>query len=149
MSCFWLSITTRYQHELSLVFFGFFAIFSFSISFPLLSLATIAMADKKSPRESSSRVQPLLFDALEAVGSNYMEWSIDVKAYFSSEELDDAIDDELEENFPMSSKWKALLILRRHLHTSLRQQYIQVDTSVELWRQLHARFYHERTIFLP
>ena len=62
------------------------------------------MAEKKSPREISSRVQPLLFDALEADGSNYMEWNIDVKAYLFSEELEDAIDSEPKEDFPNSSK---------------------------------------------
>ena len=106
------------------------------------------MAEKKSPWEINSWVQPLLFDALEADGSNYMEWSIDVKAYFFLKELEDVIDSEPEEDFPNSSKWKALLVLRRHLHYSLWQEYIQVDNRAELWHLLHACFYHERTIFL-
>ena len=46
-------------------------------------------------------------------------------------------------------KWKALLILKRHLDIFLRQQFLQVDDPHSLQKQLEAWFYHEKTIFFP
>jgi hypothetical protein len=70
-------------------------------------------------------------------------------AYLRAEELDATIDPAHEEEIPTSHKWHTLLILRRHLDFSLRQQYIQVEDPAELWAVLEARFKHEQTIFLP
>ena len=44
---------------------------------------------------------------------------------------------------------KALLILRRHINYALRNQYLLIEKSDELWKELKARFYHEKTIHLP
>jgi hypothetical protein len=52
-------------------------------------------------------------------------------------------------DLPVTSKWKALLILRMHLDVSLRQQLIQVEDPHTLYKQLEVRFHHEKTIFLP
>ena len=87
-------------------------------------------------------------EALEVDGSNYKEWSHDAKAYLCAEELDSALTSPRLTELSTASKWKALLILRRHLDTSLRQQYIQVDSPCKLWRQLGVRFHREKTIFL-
>lgn len=107
----------------------------------------MATAASKRPRES--RTQPLLFDALEPDGSNFMEWSHDVRAFLNAEELAGALEFQTLEALPSPHRWQALLTLRRHLDASLRQQYIQVDNPAELWSQLQARFHHEQTIFLP
>ena len=66
-------------------------------------------------------MQPLLFEALEADGSNYMEWSHDAKTYLYAEELDSALTSPTLTELSTTSKWKVLLILRRHLDTSLRK----------------------------
>jgi hypothetical protein len=47
-------------------------------------------ATKRQP-EGKARVQPLLFEALEADGSNYLEWSIDARSYLCAEELDSSL----------------------------------------------------------
>ena len=52
-------------------------------------------------------------------------------------------------DLPASTLAKALQALCRHLDTSLRREYIQVEHPVELWAQLKACFLHEKTIFLP
>jgi hypothetical protein len=103
----------------------------------------------KRPPEGKARVQPLLFEALEANGRNYLEWSIDAKSYLCAEELDGSLAATPPATISASSTWKALLILRRHLDLSLRKQYIQVDNPNELWKKLEARYHHEKTIFLP
>lgn len=67
-------------------------------------------------------MQPLLFKALEADGSNYyLEWSIDAKSYLYVEELDYTMESPMQRDLPTSSIWKAFLILMWHLDVSLRQ----------------------------
>jgi hypothetical protein len=39
--------------------------------------------------------------------------------------------------------------MRKHIDDSLEQQYLQIEDPTDLWRQLEARFRHEKTIFLP
>ena len=109
----------------------------------------MAEPSSKRPKESNTRIQPLLFEALEADGSNYLEWSINAKSYLCVEELDNTLESPIPGDLPATSKWKAFLILRRHLDIYLRQQYIQVGDPHTLWEQLEARFHHEKTIFLP
>ena len=91
------------------------------------------------------RTQSLFFDPLEPDGSNYLGWNVNMRA----EELDATIALAHEGEIPTSHRWHMLLILRRHLYSSLQQQYIQVEDPAELWAALEARFKHEETIFLP
>ena len=105
------------------------------------------MRTQRQPRDS--RIQPLLFEPLEPDGSNYLSWNIDMRTYLCAEELAITLDPEPEEEIPVPYKWQTLLLLRRHLDPSLRQQYIQVEDPAALWAALEARFKHEETIFLP
>ena len=41
------------------------------------------------------------------------------------------------------------MILRRHLDHALRLQYLQIEDPAELWSELHAKFDHQQTLFLP
>ena len=109
-------------------------------------------SSQKEPKgDPSPRIQAILFPALKGDGGNYLEWSVDTRAHLCAEELDDALKKPVANapSLPESTKWKALLVLRRHLDSSLRRQYIQVEDPADLWRQLHARFHHEKSIFLP
>jgi hypothetical protein len=103
------------------------------------------MATQHRARET--RIQPLFFDPLEPDGSNYLGWHIDMRTYLCAEELNATLELEPEKEIPSTYKWQTLLILRRHLDSSLQQQYIQVEEPAELWAALEARFKHEETIF--
>ena len=96
-----------------------------------------------------TRTQTLMFDALEADGRNFLEWHDDISTYLCAEELDGALTHETAEGLAKPKNWQALLVIRRHMDASLRQQYIQVREPAELWSQLKARFKHEETLFLP
>ncbi len=96
-----------------------------------------------------TRTQTLMFDALEADGRNFLEWHDDISTYLCAEELDGALTHETTEGLAKPKNWQALLVIRRHMDASLRQQYIQVREPAELWSQLKARFKHEETLFLP
>ena len=52
-------------------------------------MATSMPKDKKD--EGKLKVQSLLFEALEADGSNYLGWSIDVKTHLAAKQLGEAI----------------------------------------------------------
>jgi hypothetical protein len=81
----------------------------------------VTPATKRQKEENKPKVQSLLFEALEADGSNYLEWSIDFKTYLTAEELEGAINPKGKEVMGAQQS-KALLILRRHIDYSLRKQ---------------------------
>ncbi|KAG0605124.1 hypothetical protein M758_9G033600 [Ceratodon purpureus] len=100
----------------------------------------------KRMKENNARVQPLLFEALEADLSNYPKWSTDVRSHLSAEDLDATLESATPENLPKSSRWKALILLRRHMDISLQYEYILTDNPYNLWEQLEDRF---KKIFFP
>ena len=108
-------------------------------------MATSTPKDKKD--EGKPKVQSLLFEALEADGSNYLGWSIDVKTHLAAEELGEAINPEAKD-VPAYVQSKALLIVRRHIDYSLQNQYLLVEKLDELWKELKSRFFHEKMIHL-
>ena len=105
-------------------------------------------ATKHNKEDNKLKVQSLLFEALEAHGCNYLEWSINVKTYLAAEELEAAINPKAKE-ISAAAQCKAQLILQRHIDYSLRKQYLLIDKPEELWKELKARFSHEKTIHLP
>ena len=50
----------------------------------------MAASTSKCLCDGNVKMQPLLFEALEADGSNYMDWSHDLKAYLCAE-VDNAL----------------------------------------------------------
>jgi hypothetical protein len=104
-------------------------------------------ASSSSPSES--RLQPLVFAALNSGESNFLEWLNDAKTLLSAEDLAITLETDPEEEIADVYKSQALLILRRHLDHALRLQYIQVNDPARLWSQLNARFNHQQTLSLP
>jgi hypothetical protein len=102
----------------------------------------------KRLKEDKPKLQSLLFEALEADGSNYMEWSIDLRTFLASEDFQGTIKKNNAE-IAATPKNKALLMIRRHLDYSLRKQYLTLSSPHELWKALKARFLHEKTMHLP
>ena len=82
---------------------------------------------KRQREDSKPKVQSLLFKVPKAEGSNYLKWSIDARDYLRAEELDTALLKTPPTALTDAQKWKALLILRRHLDYSLRKQYIHYE----------------------
>ena len=115
---------------------------------PTFLFSMTSSSSSKPPDSSQSRLQSLVFPLLDVSGSNYLEWAVDAKTYLVAEEIDDAIQ-AAAEALPASTLAKAFQALRRHLDSSLRHEYIQVEHPAEIWAQLQARFQHKRTIFLP
>ena len=97
-------------------------------------------------------MQSLLFEPLNASGSNFTEWINDVKVFLQAENIAQAISkDEIPEEaqLPASTKWHTLMVLRRHLDHTLRIQYLHIENPAELWAKLQARFDHQQPLYLP
>ena len=50
---------------------------------------------KRQKEEVKPKIQSLLFEALEADGINYLEWSNDANAHLAVEELDGTLKEEM------------------------------------------------------
>lgn len=86
---------------------------------------------------------------MNADGSNFIEWANDANIALGAEELTIYLNKEIAEGIPEVLKFQTLLLLRRHIDPSLRQQYIEISHPTDLWTQLHDKFHHEHTFFLP
>jgi hypothetical protein len=98
------------------------------------------------------KVQSLLFEPLNSNGSNFAEWTYDVKVFLQAENIAKAISkDEIpaDEQLPPATKWHTLMILRRHLDHALRIQYLHIEDPTELWVELQAQFDHQQMLYLP
>src|ERR1700738_2854198 len=115
-----------------------------SSSNPRVTLATISRPPADIGANMKTKFTPLAAD-----GSNYLEWENDARVALGAEETTIYLDKTTAEGQPDSLKCQVLILLRRHIHPSLRQQYIKVDHPADLWTQLRDRFHHEQTIFLP
>ena len=116
------------------------------------------MEPKQSHRTLRNELQALMFPPLSVDGTNFLEWINDAKTVLSAENLartlitpvaSTSATTNRADNIPEVCKWQALLLLRRHLDQALRLQYLEVDDPADLWAQLHARFHHQQTLFLP
>ena len=72
------------------------------------------------------------FTPLAADGSNYLEWENDARVALGAKETTIYLDKTTAEGRPYSLKCQVLILLRRHIHPSLRQQYIKVDHRTKL-----------------
>ncbi|CAM8961912.1 unnamed protein product [Rhodiola kirilowii] len=80
------------------------------------------------------------FTALDVSGRNYLTWVVDAELHLASNNLGDTI-------VEISSAM--ILLLRHHLHESLKAQYLTVKEPYELRKSLKDRFDHQRKVTLP
>ncbi|KAL2232822.1 UNVERIFIED_CONTAM: hypothetical protein Sindi_1462200 [Sesamum indicum] len=87
------------------------------------------------------------FVALDVSGKNYLSWVLDAELHLASSKLGETI----KENTVASEQdcAKAMILLRHHLHESLKSQYLTVKSHFQLWKSLKDRFDHQKTVILP
>ncbi|KAL2227104.1 UNVERIFIED_CONTAM: hypothetical protein Sindi_2069100 [Sesamum indicum] len=87
------------------------------------------------------------FVALDVSEKNYLSWVLDAKLHLASSKLGETI----KENTIASEQdcAKAMILLRHHLHESLKSQYLTVKSPFQLWKSLKDRFDHQKTVILP
>lgn len=101
------------------------------------------------PNHHPHPYKALMFEPLHVDGHNYLLWSNDINTYLSAEELVGRLTLETIDDVPIAHVWQTLLIIHRHLDTSLKQQYLHIQNPAELWIQLESRSHHEKFIYLP
>lgn len=94
-----------------------------------------------------ARLASLEFEALTPNGSNYLNWKIDASLALRAQDLSGAI--VLPNSVTANRKAKALMLLRKHIDPSLKNEYLTVDCPGVLWQQLSDRFHHLELITLP
>lgn len=120
-----------------------------------MSASTSSTASTMVPTiiSASQHFQALLFPPLIVDGNNYLLWAKMAKANLFAEQLSDAImfEESPTTNISISLaiRWKALLLLRRHLVPALQHQYLEMEDLIELWKNPKSRFDHQKIIFLP
>ena len=62
-----------------------------------------ALATKRQKEEVKSKIQSLLFKAVEVDDNNYLEWSNDGKMYLATKELDGTLKEEIATTAPIAS----------------------------------------------
>lgn len=87
------------------------------------------------------------FIALDVSGRNYLSWVLDAELHLASNNLGETIKENT--GAPEQDCAKAMILLRHHLHESLKSQYLTVKSPFELWKSLKDRFDHQKTVILP
>lgn len=94
-----------------------------------------------------SNLARLEFSALDVSGRNYLTWVVDAELHLASNKLGETIVEK--SSASAQDRAKAMILLRHHLHESLKSQYLTVKEPHELWKSLKDRFDHQRTVTLP
>ncbi|KAK0608737.1 hypothetical protein LWI29_035226 [Acer saccharum] len=86
------------------------------------------------------------FAVLDISRKNYQSWILDIELYLQSKNLVDAIN----ENHTANTQDKAttMIFIRRHLHESLKTQYLMVKDPLTLWKNLKEQYDHQKTVVL-
>ncbi|KAL0299919.1 UNVERIFIED_CONTAM: hypothetical protein Sangu_2460000, partial [Sesamum angustifolium] len=87
------------------------------------------------------------FIALDVSGINYLSWVLDAELHLASNKLGEAIKGNTTASEQLYAE--AMILLRHHLHPSLKSQYLTVKSPFHLWKSLKDRFDHQKTVILP
>ena len=87
------------------------------------------------------------FHVLDISGNNYQSWKLDIELHLQGEGLADALVED--GKAATKDKVNALIFMRRHLHDSLKVQYLMVRDPLELWTKLKDRYDHMKSVILP
>ncbi|KAL6652682.1 hypothetical protein ACP70R_011607 [Stipagrostis hirtigluma subsp. patula] len=90
------------------------------------------------------------FDVLAPNGSNYLAWSLDAGILLASKDLFRTIKpkDDKDKTTP-AEQAMALYILKHHLSTTLKNEYMTERNPKVLWDSLHERFEKIEIVLLP
>ncbi|KAL6646086.1 hypothetical protein ACP70R_017694 [Stipagrostis hirtigluma subsp. patula] len=90
------------------------------------------------------------FDVLALNGSNYLAWSLDAEILLASKHLFRMIKPkDNKDKITPAEQAMELHILRHHLSTTLKNEYMTEKNPKVLWDLLHERFEKIETVLLP
>ena len=86
------------------------------------------------------------FEILKIIGSNYLNWRLDLKFHLRASNLLPTIS--VPNEASDADKAKAMIYIRRHIDKSLKTEYLTVEDLAELWSLLHDRYNHLKLVIL-
>ncbi|XP_056685461.1 uncharacterized protein [Spinacia oleracea] len=95
------------------------------------------------------------FNVLDLSGHNFLEWTVDAQMNLKAQGLDHTIKDIMVPGITEiktateQEKAKATVLIRHHLHDSLKTEYLMVENPKELWDSLKERYGHHKRVLLP
>ncbi|XP_021314598.1 uncharacterized protein LOC8055081 [Sorghum bicolor] len=106
------------------------------------------MATKESDAQVSSKKE---FAELALDGHNFPTWAMDLKVSLSLRGMYRAIDTPKQGDAPLSepSKYHALYIIRNHIHSDLKAEYLMEEDPRALWLALQQRYEQQKAVILP
>ena len=98
------------------------------------------------------QIEKCLFPPLMLDGSNYMTWMVHVEGHLTAKDILHTLDDNFNDAENSNTRKKgaeAFIFILHHLDLSLQNQYFSIKNPSTLWKQLKARFDHQRTVLGP
>ena len=98
------------------------------------------------------QIEKCLFPPLVLDGSNYMTWMVHVEGHLTAKDILHTISDNFNDAENSNTRKKgaeAFIFILHHLDLSLQNQYFSIKNPSTLWKQLKARFDHQRTVLGP
>jgi hypothetical protein len=91
------------------------------------------------------------FEELALDGHSYPTWAMDVKISLELRGMNEAIVPPAERIVPLleSFKYSALYIIRNHIHTDLKSEYVIEEEPSTLWAALQTRYEQQKAVILP
>ena len=88
----------------------------------------------------------LVFVSLDITGKNYLSLVLDAKIHLDVKDLDNTIKEGNKES--SQDKAKTMIFFRRHLHESLKTEYINMKDPEVLWNNVKERYDHQKNVIL-
>ena len=88
------------------------------------------------------------FGLLDLEGKEYHRWVSDMELAFESRGIEGMFADP-PADFPPMAKTQTLIFMRRHIHATLKRQYLNVKDPKELWDKLRLRYNNVHDKLLP
>ena len=93
------------------------------------------------------------FHVLDVSGHNYQSWRLDVEFHLQGKGLADALVENgkaaAKDKANTKDKTNALIFMRRHLHDSLKVQYLMLQDPLEFWAKLKDIYDHMKIVVIP
>ena len=87
------------------------------------------------------------YAALNLSGDNYLQWALDTRISLKSKGLGDTIIEDSNEN--EKNRYRAICYMRHHLIEGLKDQYMTIESPLDLWNALKHRYDHQKMVLLP
>ncbi|XP_019172608.1 PREDICTED: uncharacterized protein LOC109168017, partial [Ipomoea nil] len=87
------------------------------------------------------------FVGLDTSGKNYLPWVLDAEMHLNAKGLGETIKEN--NNASIQDRAKAMVFIRHHLDQRLKDEYLTVKKSFQLWKDLKERYDHQKIVILP